>query len=117
MPRRPFSLKDFRTYCLGHLGATEDWPFGPETAVYRVKKKIFALVAIDREPFQFNLKCDPDYAEALRKNYRQIIPGYHMNKRHWNTIIPDAELPLDLIHEMIDHSYELIIAQVRSTSG
>lgn len=108
-----FDAATLRTLCLDHLGATEDFPFGPDVAAYRVRGKIFALAMIDSVPFQFNLKCDPEYAEALRKNFPQIIPGYHMNKRHWNTIIPDSVLPLDLIHEMIDHSYQLVAPRSR----
>ncbi len=114
MPKRSaFGASHLRAYCLDRLGASEDYPFGPDVAVYRVKKKIFALASLDEEPFQFNLKCDPEYAQALRKNYPQITPGYHMNKRHWNTIIPDSDMPLDLIHEMIDHSYQLVAPRSR----
>ena len=89
-------------------GATQDNPFGPEAMVYRVGGKMFALVATDHEPFRVNLKCDPDEAEALRAEFTSIIPGYHMNKRHWNTVILDGTVPDDVVESMIYSSYELV---------
>ena len=100
----------FREYCLSKPGATEDTPFGPENLVFKVAGKMFALLALDEIPATAKLKCDPDRALELRDRYEQVRPGYHMNKKHWNTVeigsgIPDAEL-----RKMIDHSYGLVVA-------
>jgi predicted DNA-binding protein (MmcQ/YjbR family) len=101
-------LAKFREYCLSKPNATEGTPFGPDVVVFKVGGKMFALASLDEVPATANLKCDPDLALELRDRYEQVRPGYHMNKRHWNTIdielgIPDAE-----IRKMIDHSYELV---------
>ena len=102
-------LAQFREYCLSKPRATEGTPFGPDVLVFKVAGKMFALAALDEMPTTVNLKCDPDWALELRDRYEQVRPGYHMNKKHWNTVeiegsIPDAEL-----RKMIDHSYELIV--------
>ena len=103
------NVEEVRTYCLAKKGVTEDTPFGPETLVFRVGSKIYALMSLDHQPLRLNLKCDPERAEELRDRYETIEPGYHMNKQHWNSIYPDAgELPDKLVTELIDHSYELI---------
>jgi predicted DNA-binding protein (MmcQ/YjbR family) len=101
-------LAEFREYCLSKARATESTPFGPDVLVFKVGGKIFALAALDEMPMIVNLKCDPDLALDLRDRYEQVTPGYHMNKRHWNSVeieggVPDAEL-----REMIDHSYDLV---------
>src|SRR5438876_4046827 len=101
-------LEEFREYCLAKGGVTEGTPFGETVLVFKVAGKIFALAALDEIPATVNLKCDPDVALELRDRYEQIQPGYHMNKKHWNTVgiesgIPDAE-----VRKMIDHSYELV---------
>lgn len=97
----------FRDYCLGKLGVTEDTPFGPDTLVFKVGGKLFAL--IDIEKFEsVNLKCDPERAVELREQYDGIIPGYHMNKKHWNTVSFGGSVPDRLILELVDHSYELV---------
>jgi predicted DNA-binding protein (MmcQ/YjbR family) len=103
------NLAQFREYCLGKPRATESTPFGPDVLVFKVGRKMFALAALDEVPTTANLKCDPDLALDLRDRYEQVSPGYHMNKKHWNTveiegIIPDAEL-----RKMIDHSYNLVV--------
>jgi predicted DNA-binding protein (MmcQ/YjbR family) len=103
------NLEQFREYCLSKSHATEDTPFGPEVLVFKVGGKMFALAALDEVPTRVNLKCDPDLALELRDRYEQVTPGYHMNKRHWNTVeieegVPDAEL-----RKMIDHSYDLVV--------
>jgi len=105
-------LADFREYCLRKPGASEETPFGPDVLVFKVSGKMFALAALDELPTTVNLKCDPDLALDLRDRYEQVRPGYHMNKKHWNTVeiehgIPDAEL-----RKMIDHSYELVIKRL-----
>jgi predicted DNA-binding protein (MmcQ/YjbR family) len=102
-------LTQFREYCLSKPGATEGTPFGPDVLVFKVGGKMFALAALNEVPTTVNLKCDPDLALDLRDRYEQVRPGYHMNKKHWNTVeiegsIPDAEL-----RKMIDHSYDLVV--------
>jgi len=104
------NLEEFREYCLSKKGATEDMPFGPETIVFKVMSKLFALTGTDEIPATANLKCDPERAIQLREQYSSIIPGWHMNKKHWNTITLDSELDDRLIMELIDHSYELVAA-------
>jgi predicted DNA-binding protein (MmcQ/YjbR family) len=101
-------LAQFREYCLSKPRATEGTPFGPDVLVFKVGGKIFALAVLDEVPTTVNLKCDPDLALDLRDRYEEVRPGYHMNKKHWNTVeietrIPDAEL-----RKMIDHSYDLV---------
>lgn len=101
-------LDDFREYCLSKKGVAEDTPFGPETLVFKVGGKLFALTGIDSYPPTANLKCDPERAIQLREEHSDITPGYHMNKQHWNTIQLDGNLSHTLIYELIDHSYELV---------
>jgi predicted DNA-binding protein (MmcQ/YjbR family) len=105
-------LAEFREYCLTKPSATEGTPFGPDVLVFKVSGKMFALAALDELPTTVNLKCDPDLALDLRDRYEQVRPGYHMNKKHWNTVqiehgIADAEL-----RKMIDHSYKLVIKRL-----
>ena len=102
------NLEEFREYCLSKKYATEEMPFGPETIVYKVMSKVFALTGVDTFPATANLKCDPERAIQLREQYSAIIPGWHMNKKHWNTITLESELDDRLICELIDHSYELV---------
>lgn len=99
-------------YCLGKPGAVETYPFDETTAVFKVKNKIFALSGQGVDPVSVNLKCDPDHAEALRSIYDAVKPGYHMDKRHWNTITFDGSIPDVQIKEMIDHSYELVVSKL-----
>jgi predicted DNA-binding protein (MmcQ/YjbR family) len=101
-------LGQFREYCLNKPGATEDTPFGPDTLVFRIGGKIFAITSLDEVPARANLKCDPDLALELRDRYEQIRPGYHMNKKHWNTVEIEAGIPDGEIRKMIDHSYDLV---------
>ena len=95
-------------YCASKKAATQEFPFDDTTLVFKVASKMFALIGLDA-PHGINLKCDPMYAIALRQKYDGIIPGYHMNKKHWNTIKPDSDVPDKLIIELIDHSYEIIV--------
>jgi len=90
-------------------GAVEEYPFGPGAMVYKAGGKIFAIVSIDDDPASISLKCDPMEAEALRSEYKGITPGYHLNKKHWNTVVLDGSVPSDLVKEMIDNSYDLIV--------
>jgi predicted DNA-binding protein (MmcQ/YjbR family) len=102
-------LQQFREYCLSKPGATEDAPFGPDVLVFRVSGKIFALAALDELPATVNLKCDPDLALDLRDRFEQVRPGYHMNKKHWNTVEIETGIPDGELRRMIDHSYELVL--------
>ena len=102
-------LAEFREYCLRKPGAIEGTPFGPDVLVFKVEGKIFALTAFDEVPPTVNLKCDPDLALDLRDRYKEVRPGYHMNKRHWNTVEIEGGIPEVELRKMIDHSYELVI--------
>ena len=102
-------IEALREYCLSKKAATEDFPFGEDTLVFRVMNKIFLLVSLSSTPLQFNAKCDPGKAIELREQYNAVQPGYHMNKKHWNTIVLDGSLSNTLVKEMIDDSYNLIV--------
>ena len=104
-------MEQLRGLLLSFPGVTEEEPFGPEVVVYKVMGKMFALVDYDSVPPTMNLKCDPDRALDLRDVHEAIKPGWHMNKRHWNTLILDGSVPGKLIRELIDHSYELVTAR------
>ena len=95
-------------YCLSHIGALKEYPFDETTAVFKVGHKIFALVDEESNPPRINLKCDPYYARELREMYENVIAGYHMNKKHWNTIILTGQLDDDEIRDLIRHSFELV---------
>ena len=101
-------LAHFREYCLRKPGATENTPFGPDVLVFKVGGKMFALAALDEVPAKVNLKCDPDLALELRDRYEQVTPGYHMNKKHWNTVEIESGVPDAEARKMIDHSYDLV---------
>ena len=105
-------LAEFREYCLAKPSATEGTPFGETVLVFKVGGKVFALASLDAIPVTVNLKCDPDRALELRDRYEQIRPGYHMNKKHWNTVDIDNGVPEALLREMIDHSYDLVISRL-----
>ena len=109
------NIENFREYCLSKPHTTEGMPFGNDVLVFKVgtheKNKMFALCGL--EPFDsINLKCDPQRAIELREEYSGIIPGYHMNKQHWNTCAVDGSIPEELIWELVDHSYELILSSL-----
>lgn len=105
------NIEEFRDYCMKKKGATESFPFDETTLVFKAVK-MFALTDVESE-FRINLKCDPERAITLREEYPDyIIPGYHMSKKHWNTIIMHGNVPEKLIFELIDHSYELIVASL-----
>lgn len=99
----------FREYCLKKSGATEDTPFGEEHLVFKVGGKMFALLALNEIPSTANLKCEPDLALELRDRYEQVRPGYHMNKKHWNTVELSGGIPEAELRKMIDHSYALVV--------
>lgn len=102
-------IEQFRDHCIRKKGITEEFPFGNETLVFKVMGKLFALAGIDTFE-SINLKCDPEEAVQLREKYDAVQPGYHMNKKHWNTVILDGSLPDKLVFKMIDDSYNLIAA-------
>jgi len=102
-------LAEFREYCLSKPRVTESTPFGEDVLVFKVAGKMFALAALDEIPVTVNLKCDPDWALELRDRYEQVRPGYHMNKKHWNTVEIDSGIPEEELRKMIDHSFELVV--------
>ena len=103
------NVEELREYVLQKPGVTEGFPFGEDTLVFKVKDKVFLLIGLDASPLQFNVKCDPDKAIELREEFPgAILPGYHMNKKHWNTVIVEGTLSKKLLKEMVDHSYTLV---------
>jgi predicted DNA-binding protein (MmcQ/YjbR family) len=99
---------ELRRWCLAQAGAIEDFPFGPEHSVFKVSGKMFALSALDRTPLEVSVKCEPELAIQLGDSYGAIRPGYHLNKRHWNTITLDGSLSDQLVRELIEDSYDLV---------
>ncbi|MBK3515927.1 MmcQ/YjbR family DNA-binding protein [Carboxylicivirga marina] len=102
------NIEEFREYCIAKPAVTEEFPFDEVTLVFKVAGKMFALTSLDKE-FYMNLKCEPERAIELREKHTAIKPGWHMNKKHWNSVYADGTLKDDLIRELIDHSYELIV--------
>ena len=100
--------KEVETYLLSMPNAKLDYPFGEGVAVYKVNDKMFALVAEKSEPVRLSLKCDPQLAQTLRENYESVMPGYHLNKKHWNTIVLSGQLAWEEIQDLIRHSYQLV---------
>ena len=105
------SLDLIRDHALAKPEVEESLPFGPDVLVFKVRGKAFLLIPLDSHPVQFNAKCEPERALELREAYASIVPGYHMNKAHWNTVILDGSVPIALARELIDHSYELVTAK------
>ncbi|GAA2126625.1 MmcQ/YjbR family DNA-binding protein [Streptomyces synnematoformans] len=104
--------EELHAACLEPNGAVEERPFGPETSVFKVGGKVFALSRLDAEPLSVSLKCDPELAVQLRATYPEIVGGYHLNKRHWNTVRLDGAVPERLVLEMIEDSYDLVVAKL-----
>jgi len=104
-----------REQCLGLPGAREEFPFGDEVSVFKVGGKMFALSHLDGEPLQVSMKCDPELAVQLRSAYEAITPGYHLNKRHWNTITLDGSVPDDMVADLVGDSYDLVVASLPKT--
>jgi predicted DNA-binding protein (MmcQ/YjbR family) len=102
------NIETLREYCLSKPDTEETLPFGPDTLVFKVEGKVFLLVGLDEEQLSFNVKCDPDKAIELREEYACVLPGYHMNKKHWNTIVVDGTVSSKQLKEWIDGSYELV---------
>ena len=103
---------ELKTRCLGLPGAGEEFPFGDEVSVFKVGGKMFALSHLDDEPLQLSVKCDPELAAQLRSAYPAITPGYHLNKRHWNTITLDGSVPDEMVTDMLGDSYDLVVASL-----
>ncbi len=110
------TLDAARTYCLGLPGVSEYQPFGPDNLVFRVgagdKHKMFALLSLDDVPPRINLKCDPERAVDLRETYSCVLPGYHMNKTHWNTVVLSGEARADEVQTWIEHSHSLVFSSL-----
>jgi predicted DNA-binding protein (MmcQ/YjbR family) len=107
---RPGQLRD---HCLGFPGSAESFPFGPQTSVFKVAGKMFALSRLAGSPLQVSVKCEPLLAQQLREMHRAVLPGYHLNKRHWNTVIvDDGSLSDQMIKDMIEDSYDLVVSQL-----
>jgi len=107
-------IESFRNHCLAKKGVTEEFPFDLNTMVFKVMGKMFALTDIDLFE-SINLKCDPEVALVLREKYPAVIPGFHMNKKHWNTIKMEGDVPNNLIEQWIDNSYNLVINKLPKT--
>ncbi|AIM38849.1 MmcQ-like protein [Sphingobacterium sp. ML3W] len=108
------NIEDLREFCIAKRAVTEELPFGPDTLVFKVVGKVFLLVGLDQiDVLSFNVKCDPEYAVILRQEFTQtVFPGYHMNKKHWNTVHANRELADQKLLELIDHSYDLVFASL-----
>jgi predicted DNA-binding protein (MmcQ/YjbR family) len=102
------NIEEIRDYCLAKSGVTEGLPFGEDTLVFKVSEKLFLLISIS-DSIHFNVKCDPEWAVELREQHPEVKPGYHMNKKHWNTVSTDGNLTRGQLCEMIDHSYDLVL--------
>ncbi|MHB8233040.1 MAG: MmcQ/YjbR family DNA-binding protein [Solirubrobacteraceae bacterium] len=103
---------DVRAHCLAFRGAIETFPFGPNTSVFKVADKMFALCQLAERPLRVSLKCDPELAEGLRQAHAAVTPGYHLNKRHWNTVTVDGSLPDQTIEDMVEDSYDLVVSRL-----
>ena len=104
------NIDEFQTYCEAKKGVEATLPFGPDTLVYKVMGKMFALTGLDEvEVFKVNLKCEPEKSLDLRERYEDITPGWHMNKTHWNTVVFSGSLSNQILQELIDHSYDLVV--------
>ena len=105
-------IEQLREYCLSKKGVEEDFPFGPDTLVFKVVGKMFLLTGLDEVELKFNVKCAPGLAIELRERYACVLPGYHMSKIHWNTIVVDGTVSDEKLKEWIDHSYDQVVARL-----
>lgn len=103
------NVEQFRDYCLSKKGVTESFPFDETTLVFKVVGKVFAICGLNKIPFAVNLKCDPEYAIELREAYSSIIAGFHMHKKHWNTVTPENQISDQFFLELVDHSYDMVV--------
>jgi len=109
------NIEEIREYCLSKKGVTEDFPFDDETLVLKVMGKMFALISLEKIPLQLNVKCDPEQAIELREKYESVLPGYHMNKKHWNTIIIDGSVHSREIKNWTDNSYTSVVKGLKKS--
>ncbi len=107
------NIEEFQAYCMAKKGVEETFPFDEVTLVYKVMGKMFALTGLDREGFTVNLKCDPEKAIELREHHEEILEGWHMSKKHWNTVDFEGALSYALLCELIDHSYDLVVKKLK----
>jgi predicted DNA-binding protein (MmcQ/YjbR family) len=110
------NIEELRDYCLSRKGSEETLPFDNVTLVYKVMGKAFLLTSLDEEKLSFNVKCDPEKAISLREEYNCVLPGYHMNKKHWNTVLADGTVSDKLLRSWIDDSYTLVVAGLSKTA-
>lgn len=106
------NIEEFQDYCMSKKGVEATFPFGEDTLVFKVLGKMFALTGLEYEDFRVNLKCDPDWAEELREQHYQIIEGWHMSKKHWNTVYFEQGLEEAFLKQLIDHSYDLVVSKM-----
>ena len=110
------NLESLRDYCMALPGVTEELPFGPDTLVFKVMGKMFALTSLDGSAFSFNVKCDPEKAEELRASYADVLPGYHMSKKHWNTVRVTGSISSELLFSWVKDSYDLVVNTLTRTA-
>ena len=103
---------ELRDHCLSFSGAEETFPFGPENSVFKVGSKMFAISRLAARPLRVSLKCEPALAEQLRQAHAAVLPGYHLNKRHWNTVVVDGSLSDEMIRHMVEDSYDLVVSRL-----
>lgn len=103
------NIEEIREYCLSKSNCEESLPFGPDTLVFKTENKIFLILPLNADNIQFNVKCNPERAIELREEYPCVIPGFHMNKKHWNTIIVDGSVKNALLKEWVDHSFKMVL--------
>jgi predicted DNA-binding protein (MmcQ/YjbR family) len=115
LPGPMIGADELRDLCLGFPGSVEAFPFGPETSVFKVAGKMFALSQLAGSPLRVSLKCEPPLAEQLRAAHPAVLPGYHLNKRHWNTVIIDGSIPEQAIRDMMEDSYDLVVSRLPSS--
>lgn len=111
------NIEEIREYALTFEGVEESFPFGDDTLVFKVNRKIFLFLSLNSEELRFNVKCNPETAVELREQYNNIIPGWHMNKKHWNTIIIDGRLPQSLLRQQVENSYWLVRGKREKPNG
>lgn len=105
-------IEEFRSFCLSLKGVEDGFPFGPDTLVFKVMGKMFCLCGLEKQPLQFNVKCEPERAIELREEFSGVIPGYHMNKQHWNTVVLDGSFTDEQARQWIVDSYDLIVGSL-----
>lgn len=110
------NARSLRASCLDKPAAIEDFPFGENVSVFKVGGKMFALSQLGAESLRVSLKCEPQLAESLRESYDAVLPGYHLNKRHWNTVVIDGSVPDDAVRDMIEDSYDLVVSKLAAAT-